>query len=84
MELAEDRKAYIEMDNRKAIAKRMIYVAIITAIFSYLLTGCNKKDNSDNNHSDTSSQTEYIAQDKEAVGYYKRIGFSKNGETLKK
>ena len=70
------------MNDRKAIAKTIIHAAIIMAILSCLFCGCNNKDNSDKKHSDTSSQTEYVGQDKEAVGYYKRIGISKNGETF--
>ncbi len=70
------------MNDSKAIAKTIVQAVIIMTIFSCLFCGCNNKDNSDNKHSDTSGQTEYIAQDKEAVGYYKRIGISKNGETF--
>ncbi len=70
------------MNDRKAIAKTMIYAAIIMAVFSCLLSGCNINNKSDNSNSEATSQTEYISQDKEAVGYYKRIGISKNGETF--
>ena len=70
------------MNDRKAIAQTLIHAVIIMAVFSCLLSGCNNKDNSDKKHSDTSSQTEYVGQDKEAVGYYKRIAIAKNGETF--
>ncbi len=72
----------MNMNDHKAIAKTMIYAAIIMAFFSCLLFGCNNNDKSDNSNSETTSQTEYISQDKESVGYYKRIGISKNGETF--
>lgn len=68
------------MKNRKTITKPLIYAAIIMAIFSCLLFACNKKDNADKNQSD-SIPTDYIGQDKEAVGYYKRISIAKDGET---
>ena len=72
----------MKTNNRKLIAKPIIHAAIIMAVFSCLLSGCNSNDKSDNSNSETTSQTEYISQDKEAVGYYKRIGISKNGETF--
>ena len=72
----------MKINDRKAIAKTLIHAVIIMAVFSCLLSGCNNNNNSDKNYSETTNQTEYISQDKEAVGYYKRIGFSKNGETF--
>ncbi len=59
----------MNMNDRKAIAKPMIYVAIIMVLSSCLLFGCNNNDKSDNSNSETTSQTEYISQDKESVGY---------------
>jgi hypothetical protein len=72
----------MRMNKNKATAKPIIYAAVLMAFFSCLLSACSNKDNADSSRSETTSQTEYISQDKESVGYYKRVGISKKGETF--
>lgn len=53
----------------------------MTAAFMCLLSACNNTDNAGENHPDTGGQGQYIGQDKEVAGYYKRISIAKDGET---
>ena len=72
----------MKTDNRNAITGKVICAAVITAVCACFLSACGHSSAAEEIFVVPDSQREYIGQDKEAVGYYKRIAVSKDCETL--
>ena len=72
----------MKTDNRNAITGKVICAAVITAVCACFLSACGQSSIAEEVCFVPDSQAEYIGQDQEAVGYYKRVSAAKEGETF--